>query len=783
MKIKHRLQLLSFACVLFFGAAHAKSIECTPGNPPSAFYSFDSVSSPIENSIAADNGSSTSIALVAGVNGRALSTNNKSEITLAKLPFNSRAQLSISLWVKPSNLQNAEARFVSQATGISNDEHYVMASAFDGSALRFRLKAGGVTTTLISKPGLLKAGQWSHTAYTYDSTKMQIWHNGAVVASVAKRGQIDSPLNVPFAIAGQPAGSGSRPFTGAIDDLVFFDRALSSTLIDNLANRRNNNCTITQQELPAVATQQVTAAQEVSLADSSAKGNVVGGVRPVTQLSEVAQSVGQDQQEFAEVVVDSSTRELQIGQASNQLPSGNWADAAAAGFYDESVPMAGVFVGGAPDAGVFGAANTLGGRHIKVRFRSPRTGFLESFTTQNRINAVSSNFSRTYDPKYAEGREYFASQGVVLTNNDTQENREIAARIAWMIGGYYSAGNGGSQIFEVWTDVNGQPGEMIATTSKPFIGINYSSDFYDHMFDSPAPVTAGKFYHVIIKNLTPPAVDAKIRNLTAEEAFNMPVDVGMFGLNGIQFADKADVANQNGPFFAGHTTSASDDITNPTNWNDDVNTIGWWGATYTTGEFIGQTEGMYGTLSIGKLDGNSGSMYIEGARHARQLITAPNNTTVDGVWLQHGQRAGSNGQPLLVELKDTAGAVLATANIPYNAAVAAAFDDGGKFDKLSNVWSYQSLNQAVDLKENTDYYLEFSAPAGAGFVFMSLNTYSQSHERTSEYVGNGVLGGAQRSEDSGGKWGQFGGSSSVGGSSRHLQTLLTVQGMPRSLEE
>ena len=263
----------------------------------------------------------------------------------------------------------------------------------------------------------------------------------------------------------------------------------------------------------------------------------------------------------------------------------------------------------------------------------------------------------------------------------------------------------------------------------------------------------------------------------------MPSNVGMFGLNGIQFADKPDAANQLGPFFAGHRSSASDDFANPTNWNDDSNTIGWWGATYTTGEFIGQTEGMFGTLGIGNINGADGSMYIEGPRHARQPITAPNNTTVDGVWLQHGQRAGSNGQPLLVELKNAAGAVLATASIPHNAAVDAAFDDGGKFDKLSNVWSYQPLNQTVNLTQNSKYYLEYSAPSGAGFVLMSLNTYFQSHERTSEYVGNGVLGGAQRSENNGSTWGQFGGSNSVGGPNRHLQTLLTVQGMPRSLEE
>ena len=463
----------------------------------------------------------------------------------------------------------------------------------------------------------------------------------------------------------------------------------------------------------------------------------------------------------------------------------DWTAVQAATRYDETKPMAGMFVGGAPNAGVFGASNSQVGRHQSVRFRAPRTGNLLLFSVENRINAVSSNFTRTSTPEYEEGRDYFASQGVVLTNVDTQANREIANRIAWMLGNPYSAGNCGTKVFEIRNDINGLPDMSVAplgtTAGTPFVGINNSFDFYDHTFDVPTPVTAGVFYHCVVLNLTPPAASqTQLSGLSAVDAFNMPTNVGVYGLNGVEHSDGPYPADQDGPFFAGHRVLRSQDFANPTSWSVDSNTIGWWLAKYTTGESIGFTAASNDTHIINDLTGKSASMYIEGSRRARQSLKASHDTVVDGIWLQHGHRYQSSGQPMLVQFKDAlTNSVLATASIPHDAAVDNAANGPDFFDPMSNVWSYQPFNVNVPITGATDYYVELSSPTSAGFVIMCSS--KSKNETIPEYMQNGIYGGAQRSEDAGATWGIFTGSGSSAPDHRALKLLLTVEGMPRSL--
>lgn len=471
----------------------------------------------------------------------------------------------------------------------------------------------------------------------------------------------------------------------------------------------------------------------------------------------------------------------------DSTPVGNWADASAVAGYDESQPMAGIFVG-TPNGGVFGAANTANANHHSIRFRAPRTGTLTSVLFQNRVNAVSSVFSRAASqPKYQACLDFWASKGDPFVNVESVEQLRKANKCAYHIGNYYSAGNGGSVIFEIRPDANGIPNMDVAPLGKtdtPFVAIdNQPNVFINHPLDSAANVVAGAYYHIVLRNLTP--VVGKTSNLTVEEAFNMPDNTGALSINGVQFPKGANVEAQQGPFFGGHTTLRSaDQNTDPRNWVEDPDTMGWWGATYSTGELIGYTAAAFDSLSADSVSGRSGAMHIQGARHARQLLTATQDTTVDGVWVYHGHSSSANGQPMTVELK-SGNSTLATASIPHNTEVRSIVAGAGSdvFKRTASVWSYQPLSRDVNLVSGNEYSIEFSAPSGAGFRLISLaNQYGGVYSAIPEYIAAGG-GEAERSENSGSTWTQFAGSSSSFGRNRSLQTLLTVKGMPRTLSE
>ncbi|HQV32367.1 MAG TPA: putative Ig domain-containing protein, partial [Calditrichia bacterium] len=145
--------------------------------------------------------------------------------------------MTIALWMRADDFGVADARLISKATGVLDDEHNWMISTYDGgSALRFRLKVDGSTRTLISNTGVLSLNTWHHVAVTYDGSQMRIFRDGTQVANQSASGAIDVSPSVPAAIGNQPAGAGNEPFDGLLDEVRIYNRALSAAEITALFN-------------------------------------------------------------------------------------------------------------------------------------------------------------------------------------------------------------------------------------------------------------------------------------------------------------------------------------------------------------------------------------------------------------------------------------------------------------------------------------------------------------------------------------------------------------------
>ena len=143
-------------------------------------------------------------------------------------------QVTIDGWIKPT--VNNTAIYFGKTANASND--YLLLLQF--GQLSSIIKAGGVETIVngysdfpaTTVPYVPAIGQWTHIALTYDGATIKLYANGTLVGSGAKAGNINGD-NVPFDIGGR---SGGLFFSGLIDEVEAFNRALTGTEISSLFN-------------------------------------------------------------------------------------------------------------------------------------------------------------------------------------------------------------------------------------------------------------------------------------------------------------------------------------------------------------------------------------------------------------------------------------------------------------------------------------------------------------------------------------------------------------------
>jgi len=146
-------------------------------------------------------------------------------------------ELTLAAWIQPQDLVNCPAndcRIVAKATGTAESAHYFMLSTIDSGGatrLRFRVKAGGVTSTLIASTGDLALDQWFHAAAVYDGSEMILYLDGVQIGSTTKNGSLSLDDSVAVWLGGSPGGATERPWDGLIDDVRIYDRALSQVEI------------------------------------------------------------------------------------------------------------------------------------------------------------------------------------------------------------------------------------------------------------------------------------------------------------------------------------------------------------------------------------------------------------------------------------------------------------------------------------------------------------------------------------------------------------------------
>ena len=124
-------------------------------------------------------------------------------------------------------------------------ESFFHANGWEAGDLHWRYSYGMVNSGIngagadLSGVSIVKANQWNHVAITLSPTECALWLNGLKEASRALATPATATLGEGLigAWLGTDGTTVTRNFTGKIDDVRFYNRALSPEEIASLAGR------------------------------------------------------------------------------------------------------------------------------------------------------------------------------------------------------------------------------------------------------------------------------------------------------------------------------------------------------------------------------------------------------------------------------------------------------------------------------------------------------------------------------------------------------------------
>ncbi len=160
-------------------------------------------------------------------------TFNGSQFATAGDPANlalTGTAVTLDGWINPSNTNDAV--YFGKTVSSGNDYClFLLGGDLTGSIKTDTAGAGGFEI-FVHTGYVPPTNQWTHIALTYDGSNVTVYANGNALLSSGKTGNlVDS--GSPFNIGGRSDG---LLFTGSVDEVEVFDRALSATEIRALAD-------------------------------------------------------------------------------------------------------------------------------------------------------------------------------------------------------------------------------------------------------------------------------------------------------------------------------------------------------------------------------------------------------------------------------------------------------------------------------------------------------------------------------------------------------------------
>ncbi|TXG77120.1 LamG domain-containing protein [Candidatus Dojkabacteria bacterium] len=189
------------------------------------------------DSVASYNGTDTSITYSSG-NGKIIQgagfNGSTSKIELSTTAFGTVNTFSISMWINVTSPGTRQGVFcktdgASTATTVFNIEVGNTANKITFSV------SNGATANSVTSTASISSSTWTHVVCTCDGTDQKIYINGSLDSTTAYAGGAINNITKATTI-GQFGSFGSLPYTGAIDEVGYWDRAINSTEVSQIYN-------------------------------------------------------------------------------------------------------------------------------------------------------------------------------------------------------------------------------------------------------------------------------------------------------------------------------------------------------------------------------------------------------------------------------------------------------------------------------------------------------------------------------------------------------------------
>jgi len=156
------------------------------------------------------------------------------------------ARLTVETWVFPT-VQTASPQTLVARGSFTNDNNVWSLSLLNGRARFASLHVTG-GQTFIEAPSIIPLNQWTHLAITFDGVRKSIYINGVQAASAIGLGPLSyDPAVVPVTLGSDWAANASTDrFTGRLDEVSFYDRALSLGEINAISSAGRTGKCVTQ---------------------------------------------------------------------------------------------------------------------------------------------------------------------------------------------------------------------------------------------------------------------------------------------------------------------------------------------------------------------------------------------------------------------------------------------------------------------------------------------------------------------------------------------------------
>ena len=145
------------------------------------------------------------------------------------------AEMTAEAWVFPTVLSSVHQSVIASGSSTSDNDAWWM-GVFNGNA-RFWSNHEGPGMVMLQSAAAIPLNQWTHLAASFDGDTKVLYVNGAQVAAQSGLGPlIYDPAAIPVTIASDwTSNASSQLFTGLIDEVSLYDRALSPAEVSGIA--------------------------------------------------------------------------------------------------------------------------------------------------------------------------------------------------------------------------------------------------------------------------------------------------------------------------------------------------------------------------------------------------------------------------------------------------------------------------------------------------------------------------------------------------------------------